>query len=72
LGAGFQASLPACDARTLQVPAATKRTVLPETAQTPVVVEAKLTVNPEDAVALTTYVPPTVALLGGVLVKVIV
>src|SRR5580698_211016 len=37
----------------VQLPPATSVTILPETVQIPVVVEAKLTANPEDTVALT-------------------
>jgi len=37
----------------VHVPAATRYTVDPVTVQTPVVVLMKLTLNPEDAVALT-------------------
>ena len=44
----------------VQVPAVTPVTVAPEIVQTPVVVELKLTVRPEVAVALTVPVPPTV------------
>jgi hypothetical protein len=36
-----------------QVPAATSVTVVPDTVQTGVVVDAKLTVKPDEAVALT-------------------
>ena len=45
--------LPAWVAWMVHVPAAASVTVDPETVQTPVVVEAKLTMRPEDAVALT-------------------
>lgn len=37
----------------VQVPAATRVTVVPDTVQTAEVVEAKLTARPEDAVPLT-------------------
>jgi hypothetical protein len=43
---------PACDALIVQVPTSTRVTVLPETVQTGVVVDAKLTGSPELAVAL--------------------
>ena len=45
--------MPAWLAATVQVPAATIVTVLPETVHTPVVVELKLTGRPELAVAPT-------------------
>ena len=45
--------LPACAARIVQVPAALIVTVLPLTAHTVVVVDAKVTASPEEAVALT-------------------
>ncbi len=45
--------LPAWVASIEQVPCATNVTVLPETVQTVVVVDAKLTASPEVAVALT-------------------
>src|ERR1035441_6248872 len=45
--------LPACVAWIVQVPAATSVTVVPDTVQTGVVCELKLTVSPELAVALT-------------------
>ncbi len=44
----------------LQVPAPTNEAVVPETVQTPVVDEAKLTANPELAVALRVIEVPTV------------
>ena len=44
--------MPACVAWMVQVPTATRVTVAPETVQTDGVVEAKLTVRPEDAVAV--------------------
>jgi hypothetical protein len=44
----------------VQVPAAAKVAVLPETVQTPVVDDAKLTANPELAVALKVSGVPTV------------
>ena len=53
LGAAFQFALPAWLALIVQVPTVTKVTVVPETVQTPVVAEVKLTVRPEEAVALT-------------------
>jgi hypothetical protein len=43
--------LPGCVAWIVQVPAAISVTVDPEVVQTPVVIDAKLTVSPEDAVA---------------------
>jgi hypothetical protein len=46
-------ALPACAARIVQVPVATKVTLVPETVHTGVVSEEKLTGNPDDAVALT-------------------
>ena len=46
-------ALPDCAARTVQVPVATKVTVVPETVHTGVVSDEKLTGNPDDAVALT-------------------
>ena len=52
--------LPACVALMAHRPAATSVTVLPETVQVAVVVEAKLTARPEDAVAETVN--------GGVLI----
>ncbi len=52
--------LPACEAVMLQVPGATNVTALPDTVQTPVVVEAKLTVKPEVAVAESVSGVPTV------------
>jgi hypothetical protein len=45
--------LPPCVAWMVQVPTATSVTVVPDTVQTDEVVEAKLTANPELAVALT-------------------
>jgi hypothetical protein len=42
----------------VQVPAATRLAVVPETVQTLVVVEAKLTANPEVAVAFSPSVVP--------------
>ena len=45
-------ALPACDARIVQAPAASRVTVLPLTAHTCAVSEAKLTSNPDDAEAL--------------------
>ena len=46
-------ALPGCVALIVQVPAATSVTVEPDTVQTAVVADAKLTANPEEAVALT-------------------
>ena len=46
-------ALPVCVALMVQVPVATRVTVVPDTVQTAGVVEAKLTVRPEVAVALT-------------------
>jgi len=51
--AAAQLVLPTCVARLVQVPAATSVTVEPDTVHTAGVVEPKLTVRPEDAVALT-------------------
>jgi hypothetical protein len=51
--AAAQLALPACEALIVQVPTATSVTVAPDTVQTVVVVEVKLTARPEDAVALT-------------------
>src|ERR1035438_6110141 len=51
--AAAQLVLPACVAWIVQVPAATSVTVVPETPHTFVVCELKLTVKPEEAVALT-------------------
>ena len=45
--------MPACVAWIVQVPTATSVTVAPETVQTADVLDAKLTVRPELAVALT-------------------
>jgi hypothetical protein len=53
-------ALPACVASMVQVPGETKVAVVPETVQTLVVVEAKLTANPEEAVATRVSVVPTV------------
>ena len=50
--AGRNVELPVCDAVIVQVPVVTIVTVLPETVQTEVVVEANDTVRPEEAVAL--------------------
>ena len=52
--------LPTCDAVMVQVPGATMVAVVPETVQTPAVLDAKLTVKPEVAVALSGIVPPEV------------
>ena len=46
-------ALPAWDARMVQMPIATKVTLVPATVHTGGVSDAKLTVNPDDAVALT-------------------
>jgi hypothetical protein len=54
-----------------QVPAATNVTVLPETVQIEVVVDAKLTGSPEEAVALTVTVPADNGVFG-IVVKVMV
>jgi len=62
--------LPACDAVMEQVPAVRKVAVVPLTVQTLVVVEAKLTVRPELAVAESVNGVPTVCAPG--LAKVIV
>ena len=51
--AAAQLALPAWVAWMVQVPAATSVTVVPETPHTFVVCELKLTVKPEEAVALT-------------------
>ena len=60
LGAAPYLLLPACDATMVQVPMALNDAVVPETVQTPVVEELKLTVSPEDAVAFKLSVDPTV------------
>ena len=49
----------------VHVPAVTSVTVVPLTVQTGVVVEAKLTVRPELAVALTVTVPALIGVFGG-------
>jgi hypothetical protein len=51
--AAAQLPLPPCVAWIVQPPAATSVTVAPDTVHTDVVVEAKLTANPELALALT-------------------
>jgi hypothetical protein len=51
--AGIQSVLPACVAWIVQVPVASRVTVVPETPHILVVCELKLTVRPELAVALT-------------------
>ena len=56
-GAAFQLASPAWLALIVQVPTATKVTVVPDTVQTPVVAELKMTVRPEEAVALTVIGP---------------
>ena len=50
--AGKYEALSGCEAVIEQVPAAASVTVLPETVHTVVVLEAKLTVRPDDAVAV--------------------
>ncbi len=55
---------PACVARIVQVPAATKVAVVPLTVQTPVVVEAKETCSPEVAVAANESGVPTLCVPG--------
>ena len=50
--AAFQLVSPAWLALMVQVPTATKVTVVPDTVQTPVVADVKVTVSPEEAVAL--------------------
>ncbi len=52
-GAALYVALPAWSALIVQVPVDTRWTVEPLTVQTPVVVELKVTVRPELAVALT-------------------
>ena len=56
--------LPGCEATIVQVPAASKVAVLPETVQTLLVEELKLTLRPELAVAVNATVVP-LALLPG-------
>jgi hypothetical protein len=56
--AAAQFVLPACVAWIVQVPAEISVTVAPDTVQTGVVCELKLTARPEDAVALTVGVVP--------------
>ena len=51
LGAALYVALPACDARTVHVPTATKVTVLPLAVHTGTVSDAKLTASADDAVA---------------------
>ena len=52
-GAAAKLLLPACDARTVHVPAPANVTVVPDTAHTGIVVEVKATASPEVAVAAT-------------------
>ncbi len=59
------AAFPACEALTVQVPTATSLTVLPETVQTRLLAEERLTGRPELAAALTVYLFPTLAERGG-------
>ena len=68
-GAAKKDALPAWSAVTVQVPAAMKVTVLPDTVQIDVVALPKVTVNPELAVALSMEVPPPNVSLDGVAVK---
>ena len=56
--------LPACEACIVQVPAATNVALVPLTVQMPVVCEAKLTANPELAVAASVNGVPTVCAPG--------
>jgi hypothetical protein len=51
--AAAQLAFPACVAWMVQAPMATSVTVAPDTVQTAVVVEEKLTASPDDALALT-------------------
>ena len=60
-GAALKLALPAWLAATTHEPAVTPVTVLPATVQTPVVVELKVTGNPELAVALKAPLVPTVS-----------
>jgi len=57
--------LPGCEATIVQVPAASKVAVLPETVQILVVKELKLTLRPELAVALNATVVPLAWLAGA-------
>ena len=57
--------MPVCDAVTVQVPAATAVNVEPLTVQTEVVLEAKLTAKPDEAVAVKLAVPPTAGAVGA-------
>ncbi len=52
----------------VQVPAETRIAVVPETVQTPVVVDVKLTARPEDAVALR-LVDPVESDVAGIVAK---
>ncbi len=64
LGAAAYEPLPACEARTVQVPAVTTVTLLPATVHTDEVSDAKPTVRPLVAVPeIPTGAPPYVALL---------
>jgi hypothetical protein len=63
--------LPVWVASIEHVPAATKVTVLPETVQIEVVVDAKLTGSPEEAVALT-VIDPVNNGVAGIVGKVMV
>ena len=56
--------MPACVASIVQVPAAKNVAVVPLTVQTVAVVDAKLTVNPELAVAVSVSGVPTVCVAG--------
>jgi len=58
--AALNLASPAWDAWMVQVPAATRFAVAPDTVQTAGVVDAKLTANPELAKAVSVTVPPTV------------
>jgi hypothetical protein len=66
-----QPLLPAWDAAMVQFPVVTKVAVVPETVQTSGVVEAKLTVSPELAVALR-LTDPVDSVVAGFAVKVMV
>ncbi|MBV5332710.1 hypothetical protein JZU54_03915, partial [bacterium] len=64
-GAGLKLALPAWLAVSVQVPAASALRVLPETRQIPIVLLARVTANPELAVALSVAVLPTLMLGAG-------
>ena len=64
-GAAFQFALPACDAWIVHVPTATRVTVLTLTVHIDVVSDAKVTVRPEVAVAVSVNVPLPSAWLPG-------